>query len=174
MNTITLIILILITFFWLTIFGKTIRENSPWGFDDLIGNLFFLVLLFFGWKYYYNLDKKELIVVNETGYNTILVKVDDKRVTNIWDDENDDEVFIKNNSYRDIFIIKHSYSKKPKSVINYGPEIIKPNEIISFFSRIDYIFKNPPNKIRGSQGNNSIHRRYELSRTKNEALIRDY
>ena len=164
MNTITLIILIIFTL--LCIKECVSRIKRPWDYSlsEKITLIPILILLFFGWKYYYNIDKKELIVVNETGYNTILVKVDDNRVTNIWDDENDDEVFIKNNSYSDIFIIEHNYSKEQKSVINYGPKIIKPNEIISYF-RIDYILKNPPDKIWSSRGT-SIPPRYELSRTR--------
>ena len=64
-----------------------VDELSRGNYTYLYGALFFAILISIGWDYYYNLEKKELIVVNETGYNVIMIKVDDKRVNNIWDDK---------------------------------------------------------------------------------------
>ena len=159
---IVLIILIIISLLWVIVL---VDELSRGNYTYLYGALFFAILISIGWDYYYNLEKKELIVVNETGYKVIMIKVDDKRVNNIWDDKLDDQVFIQNISNSDIFIKSHSYRKQSTySKPNYGPErIIEPNEIISYWTSIDYIFKPVPNKIRTQQ---RILNRYELSRSR--------
>ena len=153
-------ILIILTLFGLLVLLSEIKDRGSFKVFLDPQCLLYTLLILIGWIYHFQPEKKELILVNNNGYNVIKVKEDDKRVTNLWDSDEEGQVFILNNSNRDIFIKNYTYTRNA-TTWKVDAITIKKNDLIPHHSPIKYIFKEVPKKIKT---NDRIRIVYQLSR----------
>jgi len=118
-----------------------------------------ILMIFLVWYFFFEMGKKDLIIVSDSSHKTEEVKKTDPRVNEIWD-LGDSFIFNKSNStltLKPIFYGGTPSSNKPKTIIINPSKNIRPVN-----PKHINVFEKPAEKVKTSAG--TIKTRWHLLR----------